>query len=160
MPQYVNRRDFVKSAMGASIIAPLLLKGAAAHSPGVYVEDQPGAHICLTPFDYKGVRLLDGMLKKQYEATRDYFFNLPNDDMLLGFRKRAGQPAPGNELPGWYSMDIGNALGQWLSAMARMYKATGDKPILDKATYLMSEWAKTIERDGYFYYSRKPIPPH
>jgi DUF1680 family protein len=113
----------------------------------------------LTPFDYNGVRLLDGMLKKQYLATRDYFFNLPNDDLLLGFRKRAGLPAPGNELPG-YSRDVGNALGQWLSAMARMYKATGDKPILEKATYLMREWAKTIEPDGYCYYSRRPFPRH
>ena len=43
------------------------------------------------------------MLKKQYLATRDYYFNLPDDDILLGFRKRAGQPAPGNELPGLYA---------------------------------------------------------
>jgi hypothetical protein len=91
MPQHINRRDFVKSVVGASIVAPLLLKGAAAHSPGVYGEDQPEAHIYLAPFDYNGVRLLDGMLKKQYLATRDYYFNLPDDDILLGFRKRAGQ---------------------------------------------------------------------
>ena len=44
--------------------------------------------------------------------------------------------------------------------MSRMYKATGDKPILEKATHLMREWGKTIELDGYFYYSRRPMPPH
>ena len=138
MRQHVNRRDFVKSAVGASIVAPLLLKGTPAHSPGVYGEDQPGAHIYLTPFDYDGVHLLDGMLNKQYVATRDYFFNLPIDVMLLGFRKRSGEPP------------------QWLSAMARMYKATGDKPILDKATSLMAEWGKTLEPNGF--YSRHPAP--
>jgi DUF1680 family protein len=132
--------------------------GAAAFSLGSQEKEQQKAHIFLRPFEYDGVRLLDGMLKKQYEATRDYYFNLPNDDMLLGYRKRAGLPAPGTELPGWYGMDIGNALPQWLSAMARMYKATGDKPLLDKATYLMTEWGKAIEPDGYFYYSRKPFP--
>ena len=159
MRQHINRRDFVKSVAGASI-APFLLSHTAAPLPGAPGPDSSEGHVYLAPFDYHGVRLLDGMLEKQYLATRDYYFNLPNDDMLLGFRKRAGQPASGTELGGWYSHDIGNALGQWLSAMARMYKATGDKPILDKATYLMTEWGKTFDPDGYFYYSRHPIPPH
>jgi DUF1680 family protein len=156
---FINRRDFVKSITAASI-GPLLMSGKAGSSlllasPG---GDQQTTQVLLKPFEYTGVRLLDGRLKEQYQATRDFYFNLPNDDLLLGFRKRAGLPAPGTALPGWYGEDIGNALPQWLSAMARMYKATGDKPILDKATYLMSEWAKCIGPDGYFYYSRKPFP--
>jgi hypothetical protein len=154
---FVNRRDFVKSVASASI-APFLLSRTAASLPGAPGQDSSGGQVYLAPFDYSGVRLLDGMLNKQYQATRDFYFNLPNDDMLLGFRKRAGLPAPGTELGGWYSNDIGNNLPQWLSAMSRMYKATGDKPILEKATYLMREWAKAIEPDGYFYYSRKPFP--
>jgi DUF1680 family protein len=157
MQNFINRRGFVKTVVGASI-APYLMNRTAAASPVVSWEKQSGAPIRLKTFDYDGVRLLDGPLKKQYQATRDYHFNLPNDDLLLGFRNRARLPAPGTELGGWYSNDIGNALPQWLSAMARMYKATGDQPILEKATYLMSEWAKCIEPDGYFYYSRKPFP--
>jgi DUF1680 family protein len=157
MQKNITRRGFVKSVVGASI-APYLMKKTAAASPMANGEEQPGALLRLTPFDYHGVRLLDGMLKRQYEATRDFYFNLPNDDMLLGFRKRAGLPAPGTELGGWYSSDIGNNLPQWLSAMARMYKATGDQQVLQKATYLMREWAKCIAPDGYFYYSRKPFP--
>ncbi|MCK5640680.1 MAG: glycoside hydrolase family 127 protein, partial [Gammaproteobacteria bacterium] len=50
--------------------------------------------------------------------------------------------------------------GQWLSGFARMYKATGDTAIRDKAVYLMEEWAKTISEDGSFYYSTKPEPSH
>jgi DUF1680 family protein len=156
---FINRRDFVKTATAGSITFFLMRNISAASSSVSHEEEQQEPHIFLGAFEYTGVSLLDGMLKKQYQATRDYYFN-PNDDLLLGFRKRAGLPAPGTELPGWYGQDVGNALGQWLSAMARMYKATGDKPILDKATYLMSEWAKTIDPDGYFYYSRHPIPPH
>src|ERR1051326_2568473 len=136
MKREVDRREFVKSLATASI-APILLRRAAAgslHSGSQASAERSRMH--LEPFDYNGVRLLDGMLKKQYEATRDYYFNLPNDDLLLGFRKRAGLAAPGVALGGWYSMDMGNALGQWLSGMARMYKATGDQPILDKASYL------------------------
>ncbi len=157
MPRHINRRDFVKSVASASI-APFLLSRTAAPLPGAPGQDSSGGRVYLAPFDYSGVRLLDGMLKKQYQATRDFYFNLPNDDMLLGYRNRAGLPAPGIELGGWYSNDIGNALPQWLSAMSRMYKATGDKPVLEKATYLMREWAKAIEPDGYFYYSRRPFP--
>lgn len=145
--------------MGASI-APLFMSKTGASSTLFRDGAQGGAQVYLHPFDYDGVRLLDGRLKKQYLATRNFYFNLRNDDILVGFRKRAGLPAPGTELGGWYSMDFANAFGQWLSAMARMYKATGDKPILEKATYLMREWAKTIDRDGYFYYSSNPISPH
>jgi hypothetical protein len=114
----------------------------------------------LEAFDYSGVRLLDGLLKKQYLATRDFYLAIPDDSILLGFRRRAGQPAPGKELPGWYGMDVFNAFGQWLSGMARMSKATGDGPMRDKATRLLREWAKTVEADGYFYYSRQPTTPH
>ena len=37
-------------------------------------------------------------------------------------------------------------LGQWLSGMARMYRATGDTEIRDKAVRLFTEWAKTSAR--------------
>ena len=95
---FINRRDFVKSVTGVSI-APFLMSYRTASSLSAsHGGDQQQVPIRLTPFDYDGVRLLDGMLKKQYEATRDYYFNLPNDDLLLGYRKRAGLPAPGTEL--------------------------------------------------------------
>ena len=38
--------------------------------------------------------------------------------------------------------------GQWLSGMARMYRATGDVAIREKAVRLLSEFAKTIKADG------------
>src|SRR5438552_321660 len=157
MQKHITQRAFLKGVVGASI-APYLMSNTALASLLPDGQNQPGDLIRLKPFEYNGVRLLDGMFKKQYQATRDFYFDLPNDDLLLGFRKRAGLPAPGTELGGWYSHDIGNNLPQWLSAMSRIYKATGDKPILDKATYLMREWAKAMEPDGYFYYSRKPFP--
>ena len=56
--------------------------------------------------------------------------------------------------------DIFNAFGQFISGMARMYKASNDDAILDKASHLIDEWAKAIDPDGYFYYSRKPQFPH
>src|SRR5208283_1115509 len=124
-------------------------------------------------FDYSGVTLLNSRFQSQYQSARDLFFNIPNDDLLLGFRQRAGLAAPGTPLIGWYGgrwtdashtavrdPDIFNAFGQFISGMARMYKATNDTAILDKASYLIDEWAKAMDADGYFYYSRKPQFPH
>ena len=38
--------------------------------------------------------------------------------------------------------------GQWLSGMSRIYRATGDDAMREKATQLVSEWSKTIGADG------------
>jgi DUF1680 family protein len=129
----------------------------------------------LQTFDFEGVSLLDGMLKKQVEATRDFYFDLPDDSILFGFRRRAGLDSPGAEFSGWYGGerevpdqfkewwqrgDTFSTFGQWLSGMARLSKATADGDLREKARHLMREWAKTIEPDGYFFYSRKPITPH
>ncbi len=134
--------------------------GIALASPTSYQDGSSEAKIYLEPFNYTGVRLLGGMLRNQFLAARDFYFNIPDNDVLLGFRKRAGQAAPGKELPGWYGMDVFNAFGQWLSGMARLYKATGDTAMREKASHLVREWGRTIEPDGYFYYSRRPTTPH
>lgn len=164
MARQLNRRKFTKLAVGACCAANLI--GAEALQ-----ASDPSRKLEL--FDYSGVRLLDGRFKSQFEAARDLFLNIPNDNLLLGFRQRAGLPAPGTPLIGWYGghwadsshtsvkdPDIFNAFGQFISGMARMYKATNDTAILEKASYLIDEWAKTIDPNGYFYYSRRPQFPH
>lgn len=124
----------------------------------------------LAPFNYHGVRLLPSRWQQQFQYTRDYYFALANDDILRDFRLRAGQPAPGRPLGGWYSGDdkgqwhsggdIFCTFGQWLSGYARMSTATGDLLLRDKALQLVREWAKTIEPDGYFFKSRHPNAPY
>ncbi len=164
-----NRRTFLQAALAVPAArAVAQTAGVAAQQPRPVLEN----------FREGGVRLLDGMLKRQQDATRDYYFNISDDSALKGFRQRAGLPAPGEQLGGWYGGDVPpprpedwprqvfsrgdmfNAFGQWLSGMARMYRARGDRAMLDKAVRLMTEWAKTIEPDGYFYYSRYPIGLH
>jgi DUF1680 family protein len=110
----------------------------------------------LEAFDHRGVRLDAGMLRRQFEETREFYMRVPNDDLLKGFRERAGLPAPGVELGGWYSNDYGNILGQFLSGLARMYAATGDPACKSKADALLHEWARCIGPDGYPFYSLKP----
>jgi len=124
----------------------------------------------LTPFNYRGVHLLPSRWQQQFQHTRDYYFALPNNDILRDFRLRAGQPAPGRPLGGWYSGDnkgqwhsggdIFCTFGQWLSGYARMSAATGDSLLRDKALHLVHEWAAVIEPDGYFFKSRHPNAPY
>jgi DUF1680 family protein len=121
------------------------------------------------PFDFKGVQLAPSRFQHQFEETVSYFLSLPNDDILLGFRRRAGMPHPGSELGGWYSNDgsftpdfdeIFNTFGQWISALSKMYAATQNDEILNKVKELVLEWGKTVEPDGYFFYSRNCNAPH
>ena len=101
-------------------------------------------------FDYRGVTLRDSRWKQKVAETREFYLNLSNDDILHGFRLAAGMPAPGNALGGWCAKDCQGVFGQWLSGMARLYRATGDAAYRDKASLLLGEWAKTIGPDGDF----------
>jgi len=119
--------------------------------------------LTLRPMDYANVELKPGPFKEQFDRMLEYFLALPDDDILLGFRRRAGRPHPGRELGGWYSNDgsfnvydwdeIFNTFGQWLSLLGRAYRATGDQRVYDKAKRLLKAWGETIAEDGYFFYS-------
>ncbi|MFA6244374.1 MAG: beta-L-arabinofuranosidase domain-containing protein, partial [Candidatus Hydrogenedentales bacterium] len=113
----------------------------------------------LQNFDYKGVTLHDGNFKRQFDEVRDFYLRLPNDDLLRGYRLRAGLPAPGVDLGGCY---IGhNTFGQVLSGFARMYAATGDAACKEKAESLMRGWAECIAPDGFFFIEKEPgLPPY
>lgn len=112
---------------------------------------------------YQGVQLKKGIAKRQFDEVVAYLMALPEDDILYGFRKRAGLPCPGSELGGWYSNDgsfdiydwdeIFNTFGQWLSFFAKAYVITGSEEVYQKLSRLVHEWGKTIEEDGYFFYS-------
>jgi len=114
----------------------------------------------LESFNLTGVTLQDNFLRNQYKQVRDFYFSLPNDSLLQGFRARAGFPAPGASLGGWYGRDFFNSFGQLLSAFSRMYCATEDEEIKEKVVYIMQEWGRTVEPDGFFFYSRNPNAPH
>ncbi len=147
-----TRRDFVKMVAGASL-APTSLRMAEA-----FTTSAPSgltAKVHLEPFDYQGVRLLDSMFKTQYDQTRDYYFKISNDDALKGFRDRAGLPAPGTSMGGWAIESTSGIFGQWISGMARMSAATGDKEMQAKAAILMNGWAEAFQKDGIPFTSRR-----
>jgi DUF1680 family protein len=145
-----TRRAACKTLVGASIGM-----AAAPAAPAAVA----GAKNPLEAFDYTGVKLKGGMLSKQTEQVRDVFLNVPDESFLWGFRKRAGHAAPGQSLGGWYGDDLFHAFGQYLSGMARLAKALGDQRLAEKVKGLVSEWAKTISPQGFFFYTTAPKPP-
>lgn len=141
------------------------------------IEDRetvrPKGQNVIASFNYCDVQLRKSIFQEQFNQTKQYYLDIPNDDILKGFRERAGLSAPGKDLGGWYTAstpwlpkgknrltNYGNAAGQWFGAFARMYRVTGDAAILRKIKYLLKEWAKTIETDGYFFYGAKSSSLH
>lgn len=112
------------------------------------------------PLDYRGVTLEAGPLRAQVEEVREAYLHIPNDDLLKGFRQRAGLPAPGVNLGGWYSGDVFHVFGQIVSGLARLHAATGDPACRAKVNALIAEWGRCLGSDGYFFFSAKPNAPH
>src|SRR5918994_6756024 len=102
----------------------------------------------LSTFEYDGVTLLPSRFREQMERAREVYFGVPNDDILKGFRREAGLPAPGADMRGWCSKTSAVIFGQLLSGMCRLSRATGDDELRDKAITLFEGWRETIGPDG------------
>ena len=112
----------------------------------------------LQPFQYRDVTLTGGVLGAQAKDARAFYLSLSEDNLLNGFRKRAGLPAPGKPMGGWYDPDGfagAHPFGQYVSALARMYANTGEALYKEKVTRLVHGFHETLAADGYFYSSEK-----
>ncbi len=155
-----TRRQFIQSVSMASAAA------LAAHSARAwnFSSAAPVAAAPLSLFAYSQVKLTDGVLRRQFDENHQRFLNLDEDAMLKPFRQREGLPAPGPDMGGWYdnSDDYnprgdshgfipGHSFGQYVSALARAYAITGDKPTQAKVQRLVRAYAETVEPTGKFY---------
>jgi DUF1680 family protein len=154
-----TRRDFLRgSAAFAAGTAVLRNSAAFAVSP-------PGASTKITPlsqFNYQDVQLLDGPMLVQFQQNHSLFMSLSEDSLLKPFRQLAGQPAPGEDMGGWYTPSPlfdppknmtgyipGHSFGQYLSGLARAYAITGDKPTQTKVQRLVAGFGPTISQKFY-----------
>jgi len=153
-----SRREFIKvaAASGAALASRSARASIidAASSP-----DKP-----LPVFAYSQVQITDGILRRQFEENHARFLALDEDALLKPFRQREGLPAPGPDMGGWYdnSDDFnlhgnshgfipGHSFGQYVSALARIYAATGDKLTQAKVQRLVRAYGETVEPAGKFY---------
>jgi hypothetical protein len=105
-------------------------------------------------FDYADVQLTRGPLKQQYDRIHASYLALENDRLLKAYRERAGLPAPGAEMGGWYASSgfvPGHSLGQYISGLARIGRSTGDAACKAKVADLVDGFAATLGSKNQIY---------
>jgi len=78
--------------------------------------------------------------------------------LLKVYRQRAGIPAPGDDMGGWYDADgfvPGHTIGQYISGLSRIYATTRHAATRAKVQQLVAGYAATLGPDGYPYASEK-----
>ncbi len=131
----LTRRTFVKAA--ATI-------AAAPRFAALAMEDDREP---LRQFDYAQVQLTGGPFAEQYNALHAHYLAFSNDRLLKPYRQRAGLPAPGKDMGGWYDTDgfvPGHSLGQYISGLARFGASTTDATCHQKVHALVDGFAATL----------------
>jgi DUF1680 family protein len=147
-----TRRSFLQSAGSVALAArwgaPLLAQTPAA--------------ALLREFGYGDVELAPGLAQTQFQQTQAVMMGLDEDSLLKPWRLRAGLPAPGADMGGWYDeippvktpsgghgYAPGHSFGQWISALARGYSVTGDPRTRAKVDRLVQLYDAAISPKFY-----------
>lgn len=151
-----TRRTFLLTASAAT--AALFAKSTPATS--LLVNESPTSALPRFPlkeFDYSAVDLAPGPAQTQFEQTQKVLLEMNEDSMLKPWRMRAGLPAPGPQMGGWYDevppnktpsggegFAPGEAFGQWLSALSRGYAISHDPLAKAKVERILALFQPTI----------------
>src|ERR1700740_886912 len=153
----ISRRKFAKLSSATAAAAashklwfPRAIAGTLASSP------------LLAEFSYGDVTISSALHEAQLSNTHEVLMNMSEDSLLKPFRQMAGQPAPGEDLGGWYNYDPdfdwhrddagfapGATFGQWVAALCRYNAITGSQAAREKVLRLNRLYAATIS--GSFY---------
>lgn len=146
-----TRRSFLQSVASLGITLPLRSPLFAS------VSAKP-----LQEFSYADVRLAPGPARNQFQQTQSVLMGLNEDSLLKPWRLRAGLPAPGPDLGGWYDevppiptpaaghgYAPAHSFGQWLSALSRGHAITGDSATRAKVTRLVEQYDQAISPKFY-----------
>jgi hypothetical protein len=147
----ITRREFLASAAAAVCAARTATAFPGSVNPGA-ADSFPVNPFA--EFDYGAVQLTGGPLKEQYDRVHAFYLAIDNDRLLKAYRERAGLPAPGAEMGGWYDRDgfvPGHSLGQYISGLARMGKTTGDAACTGKVHALVEGFAATLGSNNRIY---------
>jgi DUF1680 family protein len=159
-----SRRQFLRGSAAVAGAALISRRSRSATTTSDSVSTK------LTQFDYADVKLLDGPMLDQFNTNHAFFIALSEDSLLKPFRQRAGLPAPGEDMGGWYSWSKdfdpprnmtgyipGHTFGQYLSGLSRAYAVTGDHATKEKVHRLVSGFAPTVTPKFYVDY---PLPAY
>ncbi|WP_076069599.1 beta-L-arabinofuranosidase domain-containing protein [Sphingomonas montana] len=140
----LSRRALIQCSACAAA-AGALSTGSAGWAADV--ASLRGGKEAVHEFPYGAVKLTGGVIKQHYDHVHAHYLALDNDRLLKVFRQNAGLPAPGPDMGGWYDADgfvPGLAFGQYVSGLARIGAATGDKAAHAKVATLVDGFGKAI----------------
>jgi uncharacterized protein len=160
----ISRRSFLRKAS-------LAAAGIAVPSRWLSFRGKANTPPPLQLFDYSDIDFADGLHDRQLEQTHSVLMGLSDESLLKPFRQMSGQPAPGDDLGGWYHYDpdfkwgtetnTGFAptctFGQWVSALARYYAVRQDAATREKVLRLNRLYAQTISGE---YYEKNRFPTY
>lgn len=167
------RREFLKSASMLAVSGYALPVTALARAPARPRASAPTD--LLEEFGYGEVRLAPGLPRSQFEHTQGVMLRMNIDSLLKPYRMRAGLAAPGPGMGGWYDLVSdaeraqnkdpygghgfapGHAFGQWISALARGYAASGHPDARIKVEKVLAAYEPAIS--GRFY-ANFPFPAY
>ena len=168
-----SRREFLKSASLLGAFAYALPVTLPARAAGISRASAPTN--LLEEFGYGEVQLAPGLAQSQFEHTQGVMLRMNVDSLLKPYRLRAGLAGPGPEMGGWYDLVSdavrarnkdpygghgfapGHAFGQWISALARGYAASGSPTARVKVEQLLAAYEPAIS--GRFY-ANFPFPAY
>ena len=103
-----------------------------------------------------------GVAQTQFQETQTVLLGLNEDSLLKPWRLRAGLPAPGPEMGGWYDevpldktesgghgFAPGHCFGQWISALARGYAVSRDAATRAKLERILTLYEPAISARFY-----------
>lgn len=146
-----SRRRFL--AGSASLSASAVVASVTPRELFAGEAPKPGP-ARLQQFGYGDVSFTPGVPDEQLHQTVAVLMGLSDDDLLKPFRVRAGVPAPGNDLGGWYDAYAyapGHSFGQWVSALSRYHAITSDGAARAKVGRLVSGLAAVPDPQGRFF---------
>lgn len=108
-------------------------------------------------FKLSDVRLLKSSFKKAQEVDLAYMMKLDPDRLLAPYLKEAGLTPKAKNYPNWESGGLdGHIAGHYLSALSMMYASTGDKKLLERINYIVSELKRCQEQNSSGYIGGVP----
>lgn len=152
----LNRRGFLAAGCCAACASPAWSAKGGKAEPA------------LSTFAYDRVRLGSGKMLDQLDWQHRLFMGLDDDRLLKPFRQRAGLPAPGEDMGGWYDdsadfhIDVndwstanwhgyipGHSFGQYVSGLSRYVAITGDAATREKVRGLVVKYSQAISPRFY-----------
>ncbi|WP_188816415.1 glycoside hydrolase family 127 protein [Hymenobacter cavernae] len=114
----------------------------------------------LQSFSISAVRLLDSPFREAQQTDLDYMLALNPDRLLAPYLAAAGLPPKAENYGNWENTGLdGHMGGHYLSALAYMYSATGNKQVHQRLTYFIDQLEICQQKSGNGYLGGVPGGP-